>query len=184
MDVQPKSQPVLSAAANPLVYAPRPCHAFGIAVDRQQTYKLYVILSGRFTLDDCPPAAVFRSLVLQAFDGWHAAEDHPAGFAILHLAQDGTYLLACRWNNANNLRHRVFRLDPQTLQADGPPNGAPERPQLQALGDPRIIACIWELRLIKREVDAWIAAVLSQGQPVLTARMIADYAALQFTGDL
>ncbi|MCM2442305.1 hypothetical protein HGO34_21565 [Agrobacterium vitis] len=161
------------SCSNPLVHQPRACHALGVLVDGERTYKLYVILSDLYTLEDCPGEAALRRMVLQAFEGWDAAEDYPTGFAILHLAKDGVYILASRWSNANNLRHRAYAVDLSRLGEKPTP-----------LSDPWTIACVWELQLIKKEADAWISAVLSRGEQSLTAEMIQEYANLQFRGAL
>jgi len=161
------------SSPNPLAYAPRSCLALGVGDAHGVQYKLYAIWSDRFTANDIPTPGRLAPLLVDAFDGWTAPGDHPLGFAIVHLANDGTYLLLLRWNNGNNLRHRVFSLD---LAA----------PLLRAslLDDSHTIACIWEMRLISIEVTAWIDAVLSKSADELTPEIARDYLSAAFTGPL
>jgi len=162
-----------SSHANRLAYAPRSCRHIGIGFSSGIQYKMYAIWSDRFAPADIPNTDRMIDVMATAFAGWNAPGDHSLGFAILHLANDGTYLLLLRWNNGNNLRHRVFRVDLSEPV-----------PSLSALDDPHTIACVWEMRLIKMEVDAWVTTVLLRSSDRLTPEMARDYLSFQFEGTL
>ncbi|MFJ3905039.1 hypothetical protein [Streptomyces sp. NPDC090025] len=80
--------------------------------------------------------------------------DHPAGFLILHRGMQADYLLVSQWYDADMLKHWVRG---STTDADGATRFAP-------LGQPDLIACVWELEVIKFERDAWVNTVLAQGK--------------------
>ena len=83
------------------------------------------------------------------------ADEHKCGFAILHHARDGTYLLASRWFGGNMLKHEVFMVQ-------GPAGAA----RLESIAASRIVACVWELEVIKFERDAWVrTAMAGLGKP-------------------
>lgn len=161
-------------SGNPLTYAPRPVQPLGRGRAGRVQYKAYAMWSDRFSLADVPGRPQVAAAVEQALEGWEAPGDHPVAFAILHLANDGWYLLLTRFNNANNLRHRVFGVAPG------------DRGSLHAvpLADPHLIACVWETRLIKHEVDAWIDTVLAPPGDQLTAASLDRYLDRQFQGSL
>lgn len=151
---------------NPLTFAPRQVLDCGI-VAAGWTAKVYAILSERWSQNDVPPASVRDRMVRRAMASLDSPTDHPVGFAIFHLADDGIYLLVSRFNNANNLRHSVF--------------GVSSDVQIAPLNDPQIIACIWELRLMMAEADAWIETVLRPGNG-LTEGAKEAYLATRFAG--
>jgi hypothetical protein len=81
--------------------------------------------------------------------------DHRVGFAILHHALDGTYLLVSRWYGGNMLKHEAF-----TIVSAG------NQQQLQSLHETRIVACVWEFAIMAFERDAWVrTAMLGGGGP-------------------
>lgn len=81
--------------------------------------------------------------------------EHKCGFAIVHHARDGTYLLASRWFGGNMLKHEAFMVE-----------DAPGKAALESLASSRIIACVWELEVIKFERDAWVrTAMAGLGKP-------------------
>jgi hypothetical protein len=162
-----------AGAGNPLAYRPRLCTPLGRGNAHGIAYKTYAMRSERFSAEDIPARLHIDKAVAEALSGWDAPGDHPAAFAILHLANDGVYLLVSRWNDANNIRHRVFATE---ISADCL--------SLRPLADPFTIACIWETRLIAREVTYWINAVLARARGALTKAMLEDYLALQFEGEL
>lgn len=154
---------------NPIRYSPRRVLSHG-TVEGAWTAKVYAILSDRWADDALPPRAAMAAAVRAAMDRLDAPLDHDFGFAIFHLADDGIYLLLTRFNNANNLRHRVFSID------------LGEEPlRLEPLADPHIVACVWELRLMKFEADAWIDHVLRTG---LTPESAGRYLATRFEGSV
>jgi hypothetical protein len=80
--------------------------------------------------------------------------DHPAGFLILHYGVDGDYLLVSQWYDANMLKHWVRG---SVADAGGNTTFAP-------LAQHDLIACVWELEVIKFERDAWVNTVLAHGK--------------------
>ncbi|WP_208814153.1 hypothetical protein [Micromonospora echinofusca] len=80
--------------------------------------------------------------------------DHPVGFLILHYGMDGNYLLVSQWYDANMLKHWVRG---STVDAGGDTTFTP-------LAQRDLIACVWELEVIRFERDAWVNTVLAQGR--------------------
>ena len=156
-----------ASGTNPIAYAPRRVVECG-TVEGRWTAKLYAILSERWDEGALPSPEAMAAAVREAMEELDAPLDHPLGFAIFHLANDGIYLLLTRFNNANNLRHRVF---------SAALGGEPLR--LEPLGDAHIIACVWEMRLMKFEADAWIDCVLKPG---LTPETAARYLGARYQG--
>lgn len=158
---------------NPLRYDPRACRFLGIGRAGASAYKLYVIRSGKNADVAGPRVDDLHAVAVAEFAGWDKPTDHPLGFVIVHLADDGWYLLLSRWNNANNLRHRVRALD-----------AGPAGLRARAMDDAEIIACVWELRLVLHEVDAWIASVLLPPGDVVTPQAAEAYLAARYEGPL
>lgn len=162
-----------SAILNPLSYAPRQCKFLGLGSAGDVTYKLYFIWSNKFSTDDLPSLSQLHKVVASGLQGWSLVTDHPLAFAIIHFANDGLYLLISRWNNANNIRHRVFSIK---IVAD--------QLTLQPLEDAWTIACIWEMRLIKHEVDFWVNTILCADEPTLSPQITHNYLLQHFEGML
>jgi hypothetical protein len=158
---------------NPLRYEPRSCRFLGIGQAGGLTYKLYEIRSSRNVGSPAPRPEALHAAAAEEFGGWESPTDHPLGFAIAHLADDGWYLLLSRWNNANNLRHRVRAIDAGSDAVHARP-----------LDDPHVVACVWELRLMLREADAWIAGVLEPLGETLTPQARERYLAAIYEGPL
>jgi hypothetical protein len=81
-------------------------------------------------------------------------EDHGVGFLILHYGMDGDYLLVSQWYDANMLKHWVR----------GAETGAGGSVTFAPLVQRDLIACVWELEVIKFERDAWVRTVLARGR--------------------
>jgi hypothetical protein len=154
-------------ASNPIAYRPREVVNLGIT-RAGWSAKAYAILGTGRVRSDLPPASLLMKTLANAMGGMDRPHDHDCGFAIYHLADDGCYLLLTRFNNANNLAHRVWAVTRQ----------GPEL-VLSPLGDERIIACVWELGLMHFEARAWIDCVLRQG---LTDQTVAAYLAMRVEG--
>jgi hypothetical protein len=77
-------------------------------------------------------------------------DEHALGFAILHQAKDGEYLLLSRWYGGNMLKHAAFMIKRS-------PDGQASLEPLAATG---IICCVWELELMKRERDFWLQTMM------------------------
>ncbi|SNR74559.1 hypothetical protein [Puniceibacterium sediminis] len=155
--------------SNPMKFASRQVVDLGI-VQGAWPVKVYAILSDKWTVDDLPDAATFEVAVRDAAATLQQPQDHPAGFAIFHMADDGFYLLISRFNNANNIRHSVFSLAQHVTGLKCAP-----------LADPKLIACIWEMRLMMAEADAWIETVLRPGNG-LTQDALSAYLACRYEG--
>lgn len=82
----------------------------------------------------------------------HTSARYGAAFAIFHTARDANYFLVDWWTEENVLQHRLYRapLDEPHAHEDFAPSGA--------------VACVWELRVIEYERDAWVKHVLSHGE--------------------
>lgn len=80
--------------------------------------------------------------------------DHPVGFLILHYGMEGDYLLVSQWYDADMLKHWVRG---SVADAEGNTTFAP-------LAQRDLVACVWELEVIKFERDAWVNTVLAQGR--------------------
>jgi len=145
---------------NSLSYRPRACRYLGNLTVADCRYKYYLISADQSRANNAVAIDTLIGWIGSASDGWHSDVDHGVGFVIVHFAADGDYLLLSRWADANMLRHRVFALLPE----QGP----------IALADISIIACVWELKLIMAERDAWLEQVLLVDDPVpMAARMTA-----------
>jgi hypothetical protein len=162
-----------NTTCNPLSYTPRKCKFLGLGSADNISYKLYFIWSNKFSEADLPPLSHLYDAILNGLRGWSLSTDHPLAFAILHFADDGLYLLISRWNNANNIRHRVFTLTVDDNQL-----------VINPLKDVWTIACIWEMRLIKHEVDLWIKMVLCAPEHELSPQISQNYLSEHFEGAL
>lgn len=156
-------------AANPFRYLPRKVFDLGI-VSGAWTAKVYAVISEAWKEQDLPTREQIAAAVSEAMAGLQGELDHELGFAIFHLANDGQYLLLTRFSNANNLRHIVSSV---TVT-----EGALK---LARLSDPMTIACVWELRLMMFEADAWIETVLREGLTTATAQ---QYLARRYCGSV
>jgi hypothetical protein len=83
---------------------------------------------------------------------------------------DGTYLLVSQWYDANMLKHWVRGAKDD---ADGSTTLAP-------LAQSDLVACVWELEVIRFERDAWVNTVLAHGELDETSRDA--YLATTFSG--
>jgi hypothetical protein len=119
-----------------------------------RTLKTYGIFADPERRSTLPPAEWLQ---------WHAGSvlpeppgpgDHPVGFLMLHFGRDGDYLLVSQWYDANMLKHWVRGSE---TDAEGRVTFAP-------LAQRDLIACVWELEVIKFERDAWVRTAMARGQ--------------------
>ena len=96
--------------------------------------------------------------------------DHPVGFLILHYGSEGDYLLVSQWYDADMLKHWVRGA---VVDADGHTTFTP-------LAQRDLVACVWELEVIKFERDAWVNTVLARGE--LDQDALDAYLATTFSG--
>ncbi len=97
-----------------------------------------------------------------------ASNDHRYGhaFACVHQATAFNQVIVDWWEHDNELRHHVFKAEAGTLDFE----------DITALGE---AFCIWELRILAFERDAWIREVLwNPSGPDLDA-----YASAHFSED-
>lgn len=126
-------------------YAPRPLEFLGLESVAGYRLKVYAIRYGeagldRERFDACWPMA---SAVLPQPD--RAAGRPGAGFVILHQGATGDYVVLCWWDRENELPTRVFVRD-----AGG------WRPAEDGES-----FCVWDLRVMWREREAYVASVLT-----------------------
>jgi hypothetical protein len=95
-------------------------------------------------------------------DGWRSfladclprnddEREHRVGFAMVHYARDGSYLLISRWYGGNNLKHEAH-----TIRHDA------KGMSLEPLIETRITACVWELEVMSFERDAWVRTAMAE----------------------
>jgi hypothetical protein len=138
---------------NSFNYQPRQVRFHGTLTLGRHRLKRYLIASAARQTHPQPDEAAWRALLAPVVtqDSW--PNDHGIGFAILHFADDGDYLLLSTWCDANMLRHHVFTVTQQ--------HGEWQR---QSLADSRIIACVWELEVMVQERRRWIEQVMVSPQ--------------------
>ncbi|MBP2314301.1 hypothetical protein [Azospirillum soli] len=78
---------------------------------------------------------------------------HGLGFAVLHQARDGIYLLVGRWYAGNNLQSESYQ-----VTVDGA--GGVSLVRL------KLFACIWEMAVYGFERDSWVATTMASGRGV------------------
>jgi hypothetical protein len=155
---------------NPLTYSPRlvralpPLDVSGRAI---KVYGMYAEPEHHTTL---PAPEWLEQQVAAVLTEPVQPGDHPVGFAILHYALDGSYLLVSQWYEANSLKHWVRGSD----------IGAAKNATFVPLAQSDLIACVWELEVIKFERDAWVRTVLTRGR--LDQGTLDDYLATTFSG--
>ncbi len=125
-------------------YAPRALSFLGVESVAGHRLKLYGISHDAAPVD--------RSRFAGAWDAAVAALPTPAiapgrpglGFALLHQGRTGDYFILCWWDHENELPTRVWVRD-----ADG---WRPARSES---------FCVWDLRVLGWERDAYVATVLA-----------------------
>lgn len=160
--------PAGGRAASTFEYGPRrvwsrPPVALGGA--RMKPYELR--FAGRLTGREPTPADWPALLALRP-PRPDDALDHAVGFAIMHYAKDGDYLLVSRWHAGNTLKHEVWAV---TESAEGW--------RRTSLADTRMIACVWELEIIHFERNAWVRTVMAKDG---TAAAVDEYLHTAFNG--
>lgn len=132
------------------VFQPRTIRFHGLHLAHGWQVKVYSIAQDGLAID---PAR---------FAGWRAVMEstlpRPAadalragiGFAILHQAHAGDYLVICWWDNSNELPIRVFVAD----RAAGRWRPAGERESV----------CVWDLEILAHERDLFVTTLMT-GEP-------------------
>lgn len=132
---------------NPFNYQQRHIDFHGTQTIGHTRLKLYYLKSPQQTGAPLPAPELQQVWLTEGLGSDHFASDHQIGFAIIHAADDGYYLLISTWCDANMLRHRVFTIDDDN--------------RLQTLDATKIIACVWELALMFYERNCWIEHVMT-----------------------
>ncbi|MGP2502523.1 hypothetical protein ACTUSN_14145 [Pantoea ananatis] len=109
--------------------------------------KMYYLTSEKQAEKPITPPELQRQWLYQGLNETDFPTDLHVGFAIIHAADDGFYLLISTWCDANMLRHRVFTVDGENL--------------LHSLDKTKIIACVWELAVMSYERNCWIEQVMT-----------------------
>jgi hypothetical protein len=132
-------------------YAPRLVRSFAPLVDGDRKLKVYGLYADAARRSTFPSAARLRDLVA-AHRGRTCEGDHGVGFVILHLGADGTYLLVSEWHRGDMLRHTVSVA----------PRGAAADDVFAPVAPADLVACVWELEVMKFERDAWVRTVMAR----------------------
>ncbi|SDI82664.1 hypothetical protein SAMN04487954_101407 [Billgrantia gudaonensis] len=72
---------------------------------------------------------------------------------IVHEAREGCYVLLDWWTGENMLQHHVY------FSRD------PNDPEFSDVTQTGIVACVWELKVLSFEREAWIDCVLAREEP-------------------
>jgi len=145
---------------NPLTYSPRLVTAFPSLDVRGRTLKAYGMFAEPERRSTLPAPEWLEQQAATVLSPTLDDGDHPLGFLIVHYGMDGTYLLVSQWYDANMLKHWVLGADGD---ADGSTTFAP-------LAQRDLVACVWELEVIRFERDAWVNTVLAHGELDKTSR--------------
>ncbi|MFH9657916.1 hypothetical protein ACH4NF_29870 [Streptomyces sp. NPDC017248] len=139
---------------NSLIYAPRWVKALPPVRVSGRTLKAYAMFAEPDCNPDLPEPEWLQRHAASVFSGPPQEGDHPVGFLILHHGLEGSYLLVSQWYDADMLKHWVRGA---VVDADGATTFAP-------LAQRDLIACVWELEVIRFERDAWVNTVLARGR--------------------
>lgn len=155
---------------NPLTYSPRLVKAFPPLEALGRVLKVYGLFAEPESRSALPAPEWLRQQAAAALVDPPQGGDHPVGFLILHYGRDGNYLLVSQWYDANNLKHWVR----------GSVAGTTADITFTPLAQHDLVACVWELEIIKFERDAWVNTVLARGR--LDQAALDAYLATTFSG--
>jgi len=155
---------------NPLTYSPRLVTALPPVDVRGRVLKAYGMFAEPERSAALPDPEWLRQQAASVLLDPPQPEDHPLGFLILHYGMDGDYLLVSQWYDANMLKHWVRG---SAVDAAGNTTFTP-------LAQRDLVACVWELEVIRFERDAWVNTVLARGALDAVAREA--YLATTFSG--
>lgn len=155
---------------NPLTYSPRLVKACPPLEVCGRALKVYSIFAEPERYATLPAPEWLRQQAASVLPEPLQEGDHPVGFLILHYGVDGSYLLVSQWYDANMLKHWVR----------GSAAGTGGDTSFTPLAQRDLIACVWELEVIKFERDAWVNTVLARGR--LDQASLDAYLATTFSG--
>ena len=126
-------------------YAPRRLTFLGTRDMRGYRVKTYSIVFGDASLDESRFAAGLQLAAAELPSPPVNTERPGGGFVILHQGRTGDYLILGWWDRENELPLRVFIRDGTTWRT--------------ARGSESL--CVWDLRVVWHEREAYVATVLS-----------------------
>lgn len=159
-----------SGHMNPLTYSPRLVKALPPVEACGRVLKAYAMFAQPEHGSALPEPEWLRQHAASVLGEPPQEGDHPVGFLILHYGKEADYLLVSQWYDADMLKHWVRG---SVVDAEGGTTFAP-------LAQRDLIACVWELEVIRFERDAWVNTVLSQGR--LDQVALDAYLATTFSG--
>lgn len=136
---------------NPMNYTPRLSETYPAISVKGRRFKVYGIFSDPNKVKYFPDHEELADRISDIVSTLSEDADHGLGFAILHLALDGNYLLITQWLDANMLQHRVYKCAINNRKLTN----------IESIANTGIIACVWELEIMKFERDAWVRTMLS-----------------------
>ncbi len=155
---------------NPLTYVPRLVTALAPVEVNGRVLKAYAMFAHPESHAAVPePEWIARHAATVLAEAPQQG-DHPTGFLILHYGAEGVYLLVSQWYDADMLKHWVRGA---SVDAEGVTRFVP-------LAQRDLIACVWELEVIKFERDAWVNTVMARGK--LDQEALDAYLATTFSG--
>ncbi|ROM90335.1 hypothetical protein [Pseudomonas brassicacearum] len=136
---------------NTMKYLPRLSQSYPTVSVNDRKFKVYGVFSDPSKVACFPSQEELVSRIGEMTGAPTDPADHGLGFAIVHLALDGDYLLLSQWVDANMLQHRVYKcvVDNRKLT------------NVESLAETGIIACVWELEIMKFERDSWVRTMLN-----------------------
>ena len=155
---------------NPLTYTPRLVTALAPVEVGGRVLKAYAMFARPDVHTTAPEPEWLARHAATVLTEAAGEGDHPAGFLILHYGMEGVYLLVSQWYDADMLKHWVRGA---TVDAEGETHFAP-------LAQRDLIACVWELEVIRFERDAWVNTVMARGK--LDQEALEAYLATTFSG--
>lgn len=139
---------------NPLTYSPRLVKALPPVDVCGRVLKVYAMFAEPERSFALPEPEWLQQHAASVLREPPQEGDHPVGFLILHYGMEDNYLLVSQWYDADMLKHWVRG---SVVDAEGNTTFAP-------LAQRDLIACVWELEVIRFERDAWVNTVLAQGR--------------------
>ena len=155
---------------NPLTYSPRLVTALPPLDVNGRILKTYGMFVAPERAAEPPAPEWLRRQAAAILREPPQEADHPVGFLIMHYGLDGDYLLVSQWYDANMLKHWVR----------GSVAGSGGATTFAPLAQPDLVACVWELEVIRFERDAWVNTVLARGR--LDRATLDAYLATTFSG--
>lgn len=136
---------------NTMSYQPRLAQPYPVLSVNDRKFKVYGLFAAPEKAACFPNEDELATRIGAMMGAPSGPADHGLGFAILHLARDGDYLLLSQWVDANMLEHRVYKCVIDNCKLTN----------VESLAETGIVACVWELEIMKFERDAWVRTMLN-----------------------